>query len=197
MQSRSVAFARKFGVVFEVRNSMNKNPGTIVQEETPSMEAAVIRGISIDRNQARLTITGIPDKIGYTARILGALAEAEINLDMILANTAHDGYVRQSFTMPANELGRAQAALKPVTAALGRDVKVETEAGLAKLSLVGIGMRSHSAVGATASKALADANIKPGMISTSEIKIAVMVDESDIDEAARVVHKAFTLGGQN
>lgn len=114
MQSRSVEFAKKFGVVFEVRNSMNNNPGTIVQEETPSMEAVVIRGISIDRNQARVTITGIPDQIGYTAQILGALAEAEINLDMILANTAHDGYVRQSFTMPSNELGRAQAALKPV-----------------------------------------------------------------------------------
>ncbi len=188
MQSRSVEFAKKFGVVFEVRNSMNNNPGTIVQEETPSMEAVVIRGISIDRNQARVTITGIP------AQILGALAEAEINLDMILANTAHDGYVRQSFTMPSNELGRAQAALKPVMAALGSTVKVETEAGLAKLSLVGIGMRSHSGVGATAFKALADANIKTGMISTSEIKIAVMVDESDIEEAARVVHKAFNLG---
>lgn len=87
MQSRSVEFAKKFGVVFEVRNSMNNNPGTIVQEETPSMEAVVIRGISIDRNQARVTITGIPDQIGYTAQILGALAEAEINLDMILANT--------------------------------------------------------------------------------------------------------------
>ena len=189
MQSRSVEFAKKFGVVFEVRNSMNNNPGTIVQEET-----VVIRGISIDRNQARVTITGIPDQIGYTAQILGALAEAEINLDMILANTAHDGYVRQSFTMPSNELGRAQAALKPVMAALGSTVKVETEAGLAKLSLVGIGMRSHSGVGATAFKALADANIKTGMISTSEIKIAVMVDESDIEEAARVVHKAFNLG---
>ena len=189
MQSRSVEFAKKFGVVFEVRNSMNNNPGTIVQEETPSMEAVVIRGISIDRNQARVTITGIPDQIGYTAQ-----TEAEINLDMILANTAHDGYVRQSFTMPSNELGRAQAALKPVMAALGSTVKVETEAGLAKLSLVGIGMRSHSGVGATAFKALADANIKTGMISTSEIKIAVMVDESDIEEAARVVHKAFNLG---
>ncbi len=81
MQSRSVEFAKKFGVVFEVRNSMNNNPGTIVQEETPSMEAVVIRGISIDRNQARVTITGIPDQIGYTAQILGALAEAEINLE--------------------------------------------------------------------------------------------------------------------
>lgn len=193
MQSRSVEFAKKFGVVFEVRNSMNNNPGTIVQEETPSMEAVVIRGISIDRNQARVTIIGIPDQIGYTAQILGALADAEINLDMILANTAHDGYVRQSFTMPTNDLGRAQAALKSVMTAMGPTVKMETEAGLAKLSLVGIGMRSHSGVGATAFKALADANIKIGMISTSEIKIAVMIDESDIDEAARVVHKAFNL----
>ena len=98
-----------------------------------------------------------------------------------------------AWSKTSNE-GRAQAALKPVMAALGSTVKVETEAGLAKLSLVGIGMRSHSGVGATAFKALADANIKTGMISTSEIKIAVMVDESDIEEAARVVHRAFNLG---
>lgn len=193
MQSRSVEFAKKFGVVFEVRNSMNNNPGTIVHEELPAMESVAIRGISIERNQARVTLTGIPDQIGYTAEILGALADAEINLDMILANTAHDGQARQSFTMHANDLGRAQAALKPVAAKLGENVKIETEAGLAKLSLVGIGMRSHSGVGATAFKALADAKIKTGMISTSEIKIAVIVDESDIDEAAKVVHKAFNL----
>ena len=142
MQSRSVDAV---GVVFEVRNSMNNNPGTIVQEETPSMEAVVIRGISIDRNQARVTVTGIPDQIGYTAQILGALAEAEINLDMILANTAPFGYVRQSFTMPSTG-GPRQAPLNRSMAALGSTVKVETEAGLAKLSLVGIGMRSHSGV---------------------------------------------------
>lgn len=197
MQSRSVEFAKKFGVVFEVKNSMNNNPGTIVQEEAPTMEAVAVRGVSIERNQARVTVTGIPDEIGYLSKILTALAEAEINIDMILANTAHDGYARQSFTMNANDLGRAQAALKPVLAALGSWAHMESEAGLAKLSLVGIGMRSHTGVGATAFRALAEAGIRVGMISTSEIKIAVTVDESVINEAARVVHKAFDLDKVN
>ena len=195
MQSRSVEFAKKFGVVFEVRNSMNNNPGTIVQEETPSMEAVVIRGISIDRNQARVTITGIPDQIGYTAQILGALAEAEINLDYDSGQYCPRRLLSASpLRCPPTNWAAPRPPLNRSMAALGSTVKVETEAGLAKLSLVGIGMRSHSGVGATAFKALADANIKTGMISTSEIKIAVMVDESDIEEAARVVHKAFNLG---
>lgn len=197
MQSRSVEFAKKFGVIFEVRSSLNNNPGTIVHEEAPSMESVAVRGISIERSQARVTIANIPDQIGYAAKILGALAEAEINIDMILANTAHDGFVRQSFTMHSNDLGRAQAALKNVLAELGNNVKMETEAGLGKLSLVGIGMRSHIGVAATAFQALADASIDIGMISTSEIKIAVMVEESELDRAAQVVHKAFHLDGVN
>lgn len=193
MQSRSVEFAKKFGVVFEVRSSLNNNPGTIVQEEVPSMESVAVRGISIERNQARVTIANIPDQIGYAAKILGALAEAEINIDMILANTAYDGFVRQSFTMHSNDLGRAQAALKSVVAELGSNVKIETAAGLGKLSVVGIGMRSHIGVAATAFKALGDALIDIGMITTSEIKIAVIVDETELDRAAQVVHKAFHL----
>ncbi len=197
MQSRSVEFAKKFGVVFEVRSSLNNNPGTIVHEEHPAMESVAVRGISIERNQARVTIANIPDQIGYTAKILGALAQGEINLDMIVANVAHDGFARQSFTMHANDLGKVQAALKPVIAELGPNVKIETEAGLAKLSLVGIGMRSHTGVGATAFRALADANIKTGMISTSEIKISVTVDEPHIEKAAQVVHAAFGLDQMN
>ena len=193
MQSRSVEFAKKFGVVFEVRSSLNNNPGTIVHEEIPSMESVVVRGISIERSQARVTIANIPDQIGYAAKILGALAEAEINIDMILANTAHDGFVRQSFTMHSNDLGRAQAALKSVVVELGSNVKIETEAALGKLSLVGIGMRSHIGIAATAFKALSEASIDIGMISTSEIKIAVMVDEKELDRAALVVHKTFNL----
>lgn len=196
MQSRSVEFAKKFGVIFEVKSSLNNNPGTIVQEEHPAMESVTVRGISIERNQSRVTIANIPSQLGYTAKILGALADAEINIDMILANVAQDGHARQSFTMHANDLGRAQAALKPVLTELGPNVKIETEAGLAKLSLVGIGMRSHSGVGAKAFKALADAGIPIGMISTSEIKIAVMIDEEKIDQAAKVVHDAFNLGSK-
>ena len=193
MQSRSVEFAKKFGVIFEVRSSLNDNPGTLVLEEHPNMENVVIRGVSIERSQARVTITGIPDAPGMSGRILGALGDAEINLDMIISNIAHDGYARHSFTMHSSDLGRAQAALKPVLAALAPHSKIETEAGIAKLSAVGIGMRSHSGVAATMFKALGDAGINIGMISTSEIKIAVTVDEPCIEDAARAVHDAFGL----
>ena len=196
MQSRSVEFAKKFGVLFEVRSSLNDNPGTIVLEEHPNMENVVIRGVSIERSQARVTITGIPDEPGMSGRILGALADAEINLDMIISNIAHDGYARHSFTMHSSDLGKAQAALKPVLAALAPHSKIETEAGIAKLSAVGIGMRSHSGVAATMFKALGAAGINIGMISTSEIKIAVTVDEPFIEDAARAVHNAFGLDRQ-
>ena len=192
MQSRSVEFAKKFGVVFEVRSSLNDNPGTLVLEEHPNMENVVIRGVSIERSQARVTITGIPDEPGMSGRILGALGEAEINLDMIISNIAHDGFARHSFTMHSSDLGRAQAALKTLLSELSQS-KIETEAGIAKLSVVGIGMRSHSGVAAKMFKALGDAGINIGMISTSEIKIAVTVEESRIEDAARAVHDAFKL----
>ena len=192
MQSRSVEFAKKFGVVFEVRSSLNDNPGTLVLEEHPNMENVVIRGVSIERSQARLTVTGIPDEPGMSGRILGALADAEINIDMIISNIALDGYARHSFTMHGSDLGKAQAALKPLLAVLPQ-AKIETEAGIAKLSAVGIGMRSHCGVAATMFRALGAANINIGMISTSEIKIAVTVDETRIEDAARAVHDAFEL----
>jgi aspartate kinase len=157
------------------------------------MENVVIRGVSIERSQARVTLTGIPDEPGMSGRILGALADAEINLDMIVSNIAHDGFARHSFTMHSSDLGKAQAALKSVLSSLTANAKIETEAGIAKLSAVGIGMRSHSGVAATMFKALGDAGINIGMISTSEIKIAVTVEEPRIEDAARAVHDAFGL----
>lgn len=193
MQSRSVEFAKKFGVIFEVRSSLNNNPGTLVLEEHPNMENVVIRGISIERSQARVTISGIPDNPGMSGKILGALAEAEINLDMIVSNISNDERSKHSFTMHSNDLGRAQAALKPVLAEISKDAKIETEAGIAKLSAVGIGMRSHSGVAATMFQALGAKGINIGMITTSEIKIAVTVDEIHIEDAARAVHNAFGL----
>ena len=193
MQARSVEFAKKFGVVFEVRNSMNSNPGTIVQEENSAMESLVVRGVSIERNQARVTVSGITAPVAYTALILTALAEAEINVDMIVANTAHDGQARQSFTMNMSDLGAAQAALKSVLPKLGPCAKLETEAGLAKLSVVGVGMRSNPGVAATVFRTLADAGIQTGMIATSEIRITTTVEAADIEMAARVVHAAFNL----
>ena len=197
MQARSVEFAKKFGVVFEVRNSMNNNPGTIVQEETSAMESLAVRGVSIERNQARVTVSGITAPVAYTAIILSALSDAEINVDMIVANTAHDGQARQSFTMNMSDLGAAQAALKKVLPQLGETARLETEAGLAKLSVVGVGMRSHTGVAATVFQSLADAGIATGMIATSEIRISTTVEAGDIEQAARVVHSAFHLDQVN
>ena len=197
MQARSVEFAKKFGVVFEVRNSMNNNPGTIVQEETSAMESLAVRGVSIERNQARVTVSGITAPVAYTAIILSALSDAEINVDMIVANTAHDGQARQSFTMNMSDLGAAQAALKKVLPQLGESARLETEAGLAKLSVVGVGMRSHTGVAATVFQSLADAGIATGMIATSEIRISTTVEAGDIEQAARVVHSAFHLDQVN
>ncbi len=193
MQARSVEFAKKFGVVFEVRNSMNNNPGTIVQEENPAMEALSVRGVSIERNQARVTVSRITAPVPYTALILTALAEAEINVDMIVANTAHDGMARQSFTMAMQDLGKAQAALKSLLPQLGESARLETESGLAKVSVVGVGMRSNPGVAATVFRTLADAGIGIGLIATSEIRISTTVEAADIEQAARVLHAAFQL----
>lgn len=193
MQSRSVEFAKKFGVRFEVRNSMNNNPGTLVKEEHKGMESVVVRGISIERNQAKVTIDDVPDRPGVSAAIFGAIADANIMVDMIVQNVSTDGLTDISFTLSAADLKKAGAALKDVIAKLGGQVALRTQTGVAKLSVVGIGMRSHSGVAARMFAALSEAGINIQMISTSEIKVAVTVEELEIEKAARAVHTAFGL----
>ncbi len=193
MQSRSVEFANKFGVRFEVRNSMNHNPGTIVKEETPGMEAVVVRGVSLERNQAKVTIDDVSDRPGISAAIFGAIAQANIMIDMIVQNVSFDGITDISFTLSAADLAQAETSLKSVLPTLGEKAQLRTQSSIAKVSVVGIGMRSHSGVAAKMFKALADAGINIQMISTSEIKTAVIVDEVEVENAARVVHTAFGL----
>ena len=193
MQSRSVEFAKKFGVRFEVRNSMNQNPGTIVKEETPGMESVVVRGVSLERNQAKVTIDDVPDRPGISSAIFGAIAGANIMVDMIVQNVSTEGVTDISFTLSAADLPKAETALKAILPSLGDKVTLRTESGIAKLSVVGIGMRSHSGVAAKMFKALADVSVNILMISTSEIKTAVIVQEADIENAARAVHTAFGL----
>ena len=193
MQSRSVEFAKKFGVRFEVRNSMNTNPGTLVKEEEKGMESVVVRGVSIERNQAKVTIDDVPDRPGVAAKIFGAIRDANIVIDMIVQNVSWDGETDISFTCSAPELPKAEAELNKILAALGGNVKLRTQSGVAKLSIVGIGMRSHSGVAAKMFSALAENGINIQMISTSEIKTAVTVNEDEIEKAARVVHTAFGL----
>ena len=193
MQSRSVEFAKKFGVRFEVRNSMNTNPGTLVKEEEKGMESVVVRGVSIERNQAKVTIDDVPDRPGVAAKIFGAIRDANIVIDMIVQNVSWDGETNISFTCSAPELPKAEAELNKILPSLGGKVKLRTQGGVAKLSIVGIGMRSHSGVAAKMFSALAENGINIQMISTSEIKTAVTVNEDEIEKAARVAHTAFGL----
>jgi aspartate kinase len=193
MQSRSVEFANKFHVLFEVRSSFNQNPGTIVKAETPGMEDVVIRGVSIERNQAKVTIEGVPDKTGTAAKIFNALAAANVVVDVIVQTAPHEGKTDISFTTNKDELKKADPVLKAVAAEIGARGVTQT-AGVAKLSVVGIGMRTHSGVAAKLFDLLAKGGYNIQMISTSEIKIAVILDEDCIADAANAVHAGFGLG---
>ena len=193
MQSRSVEFANKFNVLFEVRSSFNQNPGTIVKAETPGMEDVVIRGVSIERNQAKVTIEGVPDKTGTAAKIFNALAAANVVVDVIVQTAPHEGMTDISFTTNKDELKKAEPVLKAVADEIGAGGVTHT-AGVAKLSVVGIGMRTHSGVAAKLFDLLAKGGYSIQMISTSEIKIAVILDEDRIADAAKAVHAGFGLG---
>lgn len=201
MQSRSVEFAKKFGVHFEVRSSLNNKPGTMVTEETEKMEGVVVRGVSLLGNQSKVTITGVADLPGFAAKIFGALSQAHIRVDMIVQNVSHTGVTDVSFTLATEDAPRAEAALAPLLPGLapeagGDEVQIKTSAGIAKLSVVGIGMRSQSGVAARLFATLAEAAVNVQMISTSEILIAVTIDEAQGELAARTVHDAFGLTGE-
>jgi aspartate kinase len=193
MQARSVEFAKKFGVVFEVRSSFNDNPGTIVKEETAKMEDVVIRGVAVDKNQAKVTIAGVPDKPGIAAKVFKTIADANINIDVIVQNVSEKGFTDISFTVASNEAAKSTKVLQPVVKEIGAREATST-AEIAKLSVVGIGMRSHPGVAAKMFETLAANSVNIDMISTSEIKISVIIALKDADKAARAIHDAFELG---
>jgi len=192
MQSRSVEFAKKFQVPFEVRSSFNNNRGTIVKEEPLGLENVVVRGISIERNQAKVTITNVPDKPGTASRIFTALAEANVIIDVIVQNVSVSGATDISFTMNGDELAKLGGLIDNVAREIGAG-EVIKKGGIAKLSVVGIGMRSHSGVAAKLFDCLGHGGVNIQMISTSEIKIAVIIDETQIETAAKLAHAAFGL----
>ena len=192
MQARSVEFAKKFNVVFEVRSSFNNNPGTIVKAETQKMEDVVIRGVAVDKKQAKVTIAGVPDKPGIAAKVFKTIADANINIDVIVQNVSDKGTTDISFTVGDTDAGKSVKVLQPVVKEVGaREVTATGE--IAKLSVVGIGMRSHPGVAAKMFETLAGNGINIGMISTSEIKISVIIALTDAEKAARAVHAAFGL----
>src|SRR6266851_479131 len=192
MQSRAVEFAKKFGVEFEVRSSLKRDVGTLAKEETANMEDVVVRGVSIDRNQAKVTVDDVRDEPGVAGRIFSTIAKANIVVDMIVQSVLKKGTTDLSFTIHDNDLEAATKLLKPIV----KQVKAAgliTSGGVAKLSVVGIGMRSHSGVAARLFDCLGKAGINIQLISTSEIKIAVVIDEAAVERAAQLTHAEFGL----
>jgi aspartate kinase len=193
MQSRSVEFAKKFGVIFEVRSSLNDNSGTIVKEETKNMEDVVIRGVSLDKNQAKITLVAVPDKPGVAARIFVAVARAAINVDMIVQNVSHGAGTPAtdlSFTVDKADLLKARKVIEDLRSDVGYGEIIADEK-IGKLSIVGVGMRSHSGIAARMFETLAKEEINIQMISTSEIKISVIIDLAKGEQAMKAVHAEF------
>src|SRR5579859_5417307 len=193
MQSRSVEFAKKFGVIFEVRSSLNDNPGTIVKEETKNMEDIVVRGVSIDKNQAKVTLVGVPDKPGIAARIFKVIGDATINVDMIVQNISHGSGAPAtdlSFTVDKPDLLKAQKVIDRLKQEISFGKVIATD-NIAKLSIVGVGMKSHTGVAGKMFETLAREGINIDMISTSEIKISVVIDLAKGETAMKAVHAAF------
>ncbi|WP_374326343.1 aspartate kinase [Azonexus sp.] len=194
LQIRSVEFAGKYKVKLRVLSSFeDEGEGTLITvEEDKNMEQPIISGIAFNRDEAKLTMLGVPDTPGIAYRILGSIADANIDVDMIIQNIGHDGTTDFSFTVNRGEYAKAQAILEKVKAELGaREIVGDNK--ICKVSAVGVGMRSHPGVASKMFKALGDEGINIQMISTSEIKISVVLDEKYLELAVRVLHRTFGL----
>jgi aspartate kinase len=192
LQTRSVEFAAKFNVPVEVNSSFKEGKGTLVTKEDADMEAAAVAGVTGDRNQAKITIVGVPDKPGIAARIFGSVAEAHINVDMIIQNMSQAAMTDLSFTVPRADLKKAVPIIQAVAKVIEAKSVSVTEA-IAKVSLIGVGMRSHSGVAAKMFEVLSREGINIMMISTSEIKISCVIEEKYLELAMRSLHAAFGL----
>jgi aspartate kinase len=187
-----VEFAHKYNVNLRVLSSFKEGPGTLIAQEDESMEQALISGIAHNRDEAKLTIIGVPDKPGIAFAILGPIADANIEVDMIVQNVGQDNTTDFTFTVHRNDYERALEILKKVAKSLGaRDVTGDNR--IVKISVVGVGMRSHAGIASRMFKALAGEGINIMMISTSEIKISVVVDEKYLELGVRTLHSAFGL----
>lgn len=192
LQIRSVEFASKYNVPLRVLSSFDDGPGTLITAEEEGMEQALISGIAFNRDEAKLTVLGVPDQPGVASAILGPIADANIEVDMIVQNVAEDASTDFTFTVHRNDYEKALALLEKTSAGLGAR-EVIGDSRIVKISLVGVGMRSHAGIAATMFRALADEGINIRMISTSEIKISVVVDEKYLELGVRALHSAFGL----
>jgi aspartate kinase len=192
LQIRSVEFAGKYNVALRVLSSFKEGCGTLITYEESQMESALISGIAFNKDEAKLTITGVPDLPGVAFKILGPIADANIEVDMIVQNIAEDETTDFTFTVHRNDYLRAKNLLDKTCKELGAK-KVSGDDNIVKVSIIGVGMRSHSGIASTMFKTLAVEGINIQMISTSEIKISVVVDEKYLELAVRALHSAFEL----
>jgi aspartate kinase len=192
LQTRSVEFAKKYNVPVRVLSSFNDNPGTLVTKEDSDMEKVVVSGVAYDKNQVKVTVQGVPDKPGVAAKIFNAISENNIVVDMIIQNIGEGGLTDMSFTVPKTDSRKIMELMKKVVAEIGaKNVNVKDD--IAKISIVGVGMRSHSGVAAKMFSAMAKEGINIMMISTSEIKISCVIDAKYTELAVRVLHDTFEM----
>ncbi|MEJ2572673.1 MAG: aspartate kinase [Gammaproteobacteria bacterium] len=192
LQIRSVEFAGKYNVPLRVLSTFEEGDGTLITFEDPQMEEAVVSGIAFNRDEAKLTVIGVPDQPGIAHRILGPVADANIEVDMIIQNIAEDATTDVTFTVHRRDYARAMAILQQAATAMGAR-QVTGDDKIVKISLVGVGMRSHAGIASKMFEALSKEGINIRMISTSEIKISVVVDEKYLELGVRALHEAFQL----
>jgi aspartate kinase len=190
LQSRSVEFAKNYHVPLHVRSFLHDEPGTYVVAEEKAMEDVVVSGVAFNRGEAKISILGVPDRPGIAAQVFGAIGEAGIVVDMIIQNAGSDAHNDISFTVSRSDFKKAMAIADGLRKTMGA-AAVAGDDTIAKVSAVGVGMRSHANVAATMFKALSEAGINIQMISTSEIKISCVIEEADLENAVRAIHNAF------
>lgn len=195
IQSRAVEYAKQFNVPVHVRSSFSKDPGTLIREEARSMEKSVVRGVTANKNEAKVSLLGVPDRPGVAAFIFKRLANGEINIDMIVQNVGEGGKSDISFTVDGSDLKKTVGVAEKVAKDVGAR-EVTSDDDIAKVSIVGLGMRSHPGVAARMFSALAGENINIEMISTSEIKISCIIRKKLANKAVMALHSKFGLGKQ-
>jgi aspartate kinase len=192
LQTRSVEFAKKYNVPVRVLSSFNDNPGTLVTKEDSDMEKVVVSGVAYDKNQVKVTIQGVPDKPGVAAKIFNTISDNSVVVDMIIQNIGEGGLTDMSFTVPKTDAKKINEVMKKVVAEIGaKNVNIKED--VSKISIVGVGMRSHSGVAAKMFSAMAKEGINIMMISTSEIKISCVIDAKYTELAVRVLHETFEM----
>jgi aspartate kinase len=189
---RSVEFARTWDVRLHVRSAFTWEPGTWVQEEDPSMEQAIVSAVVHDTSEAKVTVSGVPDQPGIAARLFRLLADRDVNVDMIVQNVSDHGVTDISFTLPKEDLATGEEITRALAGEIGATA-VTTDAGIARVSLVGAGMKSNPGVAARTFEVLAEAGINIEMISTSAIRISCIVREEAVEQAVQALHAAFDL----